>query len=91
MKDKFLTLMEGRLRSFQPSAILKVYQIYQEENRLDDYWKYNVFIPLFKSEQYTYRPKELYRIFRNMLIINHEVHPSLYRKTTDFTPLSTRD
>jgi hypothetical protein len=49
MKDKFLTLMEGRLRSFQPSAILKVFEIYQQENKLDDYWKYNVFIPLFKS------------------------------------------
>lgn len=58
---------------------------------MDDYWKYNVFIPLFKSEQYTYRPKELYRIFRNMLIINHEVLTSLSRKTTDSTHRSTRD
>lgn len=25
MKDKFLTLLEGRLRSFSPSGIIKVY------------------------------------------------------------------
>lgn len=49
--------MENRLRSFQPSNIIRVYEIYQEENRLDEYWKFNVFIPLFKSIQYTYKPK----------------------------------
>lgn len=91
MKQKFLTLMEGRLRSFQPSNILKVYQIYQEEGRLDDYWKYNVFIPLFKSQQYTYQPKELYKIFRFMLIINHEVILVSRRRMIDSTLLFTKD
>lgn len=89
MKEKFLALMEGRLRSFQPSAIIKIYEIYEEENRLNDYWKYNVFIPLFKSDQYSYRPLELYKIFRFMLILNHEVLVSPLRKTTDSTTPST--
>jgi hypothetical protein len=64
---------------------LKVFEIYQEEGRLSDYWKYNVFVPLFKSEQYTYKPKELYKIFRFMLIINHEVPPRALRKTSGCT------
>jgi hypothetical protein len=58
---------------------------------LNDYWKYNVFIPLFKSEQYTYKPTELYKIFRFMLIINHEVAHSLFRKTIDSMSHSTAD
>ena len=59
MKGKFLTLMENRLRSFSPQGIIKVFEIYEEEGKLDDYWIHNVFIPLFKSEQHTYQPKDL--------------------------------
>ena len=83
--------MENRLRSFQPSSILRVYEIYQEEGKLDDYWKFNVFVPLFKSSQYIYKPKELYKIFRFMLIINHEVFFHPLRKTRDSMPPFMRD
>jgi hypothetical protein len=91
MKGKFLTLMENRLRSFSPQGIIKVFEIYEEEGKLDDYWIHNVFIPLFKSEQYTYKPKDLHRIFRFMLVLGHEVKATLYRKTTGSTLPSTRD
>jgi hypothetical protein len=55
MKEKFLKLMEGRLREFRNSTVLTIFQIYLEENRLDNYWLENVFISLFKhpSRRYT--------------------------------------
>lgn len=90
MKDKFLTLLEGRLRSFRPENIIKIYEIYQEEDRLDEYWKSNVFIPLFKSEQYRYSPKDLHKIFRFMLIQGHEVLFVRVRRTTGSSTPSTR-
>ena len=34
-------------------------EIYEDERKLDDYWTHNVFVPLFKSEQHTYQPKDL--------------------------------
>ena len=71
MKEKFLTLMQNKLRSFSPEGIIRVYEIYEEENKLDDYWKFNVFIPLFKSQQYNYKPKDLHKIFRFMLVLGH--------------------
>lgn len=91
MKGKFLTLMENRLRSFSPQGIIKVFEIYEDEGKLDDYWTHNVFIPLFKSEQYAYKPKDLHRIFRFMLVLGHEVKSVSFRKTTDSTLPSTRD
>lgn len=80
MKQKFLTLMENKLRSFSPEGIIRVYEIYEEEEKLDDYWKFNVFVPLFKNQQYNYKPKDLHKIFRFMLVLGHEVPHVLSRK-----------
>lgn len=71
MKAKLLTLVEGRLRSFSPEGIVKAYEIFQEDNKLNDYLTFNAFIPLFKNEDYTYTPKDLHQIFRFMLILGH--------------------
>ena len=57
MKQKFLTLMENRLRSFNGPNIVDIFQIFDDEERLDDYWMFNVFVPLFKNNKYQYRPK----------------------------------
>jgi hypothetical protein len=90
MKDKFIAVLDNSLRRFSAEGIVNVYEILQEENRLNDYLKFNAFVPLFKNEQYTYSPKDLHRIFRFMLIIGHEVHSCLSRKTNASTPLSTK-
>ena len=88
MKGKFLALLENRLRSFSPEGIVKVYEIYQAEDKIDDYWKSNVFIPLFKSQQYTYSPKDLHKIFRFMLVLGHEkddrLYTSLYKRLMSY-------
>lgn len=91
MKQKFLTLMENRLRSFSPEGIIWMYELFQEENRLDEYWTVNVFIPLFKNSQYYYHPHQLRKIFRFMMVLGHEVITILSRKMTGFTMRSTRD
>lgn len=83
--------MENRLRSFLPHNIIKIYEIYEEEGKLNDYWKYNVFIPLFKAEQYVFKPNDLYKIFRFMLILNHEVQSNIFRKMIDFITHFTKD
>ena len=74
MKDKMLKMMEGRLREFKNSSILAIFQIYMDENRLDNYWLENVFVPLFKTTHRKYSPEEIGQIFRYMMIIGHEVH-----------------
>ena len=38
MKQKLLKLMEGRLREFKNSSILTIFEIFNEESRLDTYW-----------------------------------------------------
>ena len=77
MKQKFLKLMEGRLREFKNSSVLTIFQIYHEEDRLDTYWLENVFIPLFKHPTRKYTIEQVGQIFRFMMIIGHEVNPLL--------------
>jgi hypothetical protein len=73
MKEKFLKLMEGRLREFKNSTILKIFQIYLEENRINEYWLENVFIPLFKNPIRKYKIEQVGQMFRFMMILGHEV------------------
>lgn len=73
--------MEGRIREFTPEGIIKVFHFFLEEDKLDTYWFENVFISLFKNNQYTYNAKQIGQIFRFMLILNHEVIIPLQRKT----------
>ena len=68
-----------------------MYELFQEENRLEDYWIVNVFIPLFKNSQYYYNPNQLRKIFRFMMVLGHEVIINLSRKMTGSTTRSTRD
>ena len=91
MKQKWLTLMENRLRSFTGPNIVDIFEIFDDEDRLDHYWMFNVFVPLFKNNQYHYRPRELQRIFRFMMIHNHEVLHGKHRTTTGSTLSSTSD
>ena len=80
MKQKLLKLMEGRLREFKNSSILSIFQIFNEESRLDTYWLENVFIPLFKHPTRRYTIEQVGQIFRFMMIVGHEVNFIIIQK-----------
>ena len=72
-RTKFNKLMESRIRRFTPSSILKMFERFMNEKRLDNYWLENVFISLFKNHQYPYDALQIGKIFRFMMILDHEV------------------
>ncbi|MBS1890175.1 MAG: hypothetical protein JST59_02700 [Actinobacteria bacterium] len=72
-REDLFKMMELRLRSFPPSSILKVYHILQEFGRINHYWIENVFVNLFKSPGYIYKPEEVAEIIKIMIFVGHEV------------------
>lgn len=65
--------MEGRLREFSPEGIIRVFEQFIRDKKVDNYWLENVFISLFKDKQYIYSAPQLTRIFRSMMLLDHEV------------------
>lgn len=72
-QQKFSKLMEGRLREFSPEGIIFVLEQFIRDKKVDNYWLENVFISLFKDKQYIYNAPQLTRIFRAMMLLDHEV------------------